>query len=324
VTPRPHDALFKAAFEAPAHAGALVRALVPPAVAEAIAWSSLAPDPGSFVDPALDDRHSDLLFTARLHTGASALIYLLLEHQSTRDPAMPLRMLSYQLRIWDRHRQRQPGTSLPPIIAVVISHAPGGWGGARSFEALFDPGVLAIPGMSRLVPHCAMLVEDLADLTDDELAARALAAFPRVALWLLRDARDPVRLLTNLTAWSAAIAEAARAPTGLHALTALLTYLYRVIQPVHHDELRDKLLLLEPLMHDVEYSIADMLEDRGLARGLQQGRIAMLRRQLAVKFHATTLEPAHEARLTAAAPEEIDQLAERLLSADSLAAVFAD
>ena len=69
MTGRPHDALFKAAFEQPAHAAALLRELVPAALGALIAWDTLRGETGSFVDTALAYRHSDLVFSARLRTG---------------------------------------------------------------------------------------------------------------------------------------------------------------------------------------------------------------------------------------------------------------
>jgi hypothetical protein len=174
MTTRPHDALFKAAFEAPAGAAALLRELVPPAVRKAVVWKTLDHERGSFVDARLADQHSDLLFSAQLRGGE--LMYFLLEHQSTSDPAMPQRTLSYQSRIWDRFVKEHPGARLAPVIAVVVSHEPGGWTAARAFEDLFDPAVMALGGLAALVPRCSMIVEDLMQLSNADLAARSLGA----------------------------------------------------------------------------------------------------------------------------------------------------
>jgi predicted transposase YdaD len=57
--------------------------------------------PGSFVDEALRWRHSEVLFTAPLD-GHDALLYVLIEHQSSDDPLMVFRMLRYVTRIWDQ------------------------------------------------------------------------------------------------------------------------------------------------------------------------------------------------------------------------------
>jgi predicted transposase YdaD len=66
MTTRPHDALFKTAFEAPADAAALLRELMPAAVQAALVWETLGHEDGSFVDETLADQHSDRLFSARL------------------------------------------------------------------------------------------------------------------------------------------------------------------------------------------------------------------------------------------------------------------
>src|SRR5690606_35658178 len=62
MTSSPHDALFKSAFENPQHAAAELRHILPTELTHAIDWSSLRLEPGSFIDPKLADRHSDLLF----------------------------------------------------------------------------------------------------------------------------------------------------------------------------------------------------------------------------------------------------------------------
>jgi hypothetical protein len=37
----------------------------------------------------------------QVHGGGEALVYVLLEHQSTFDPRMPLRLLQYLVRVWE-------------------------------------------------------------------------------------------------------------------------------------------------------------------------------------------------------------------------------
>jgi hypothetical protein len=332
MTARPHDALFKSAFEDPAHAAALLRGLLPAAIRDAIAWDTLIPEPGSFVDPALADRHTDLLFSAKLHTADPAVIFFLLEHQSTEDPTMPLRTQSYQSRIWNRFRKRYPVAWLPPIAAVLVSHAPGGWSTSRSLEDLFDPDVRAVPALAGLVPRASLIIEDLAQLSNADLRARSLAAFPKLALWLLRDARDPRRLLDSFDAWIDIFAEAERAPAGSDAITGLLTYMFRVVDPMHHDELHAKVRQLGTHAEEIAMTIAEMWLEQGLAKGHEQGlakgraegQIAALRSQLAFKFGSPTLDRRYEALLHAATPDAIDRYLQRVLSADSLAAVFED
>jgi hypothetical protein len=90
-------------------------------------WSSTRPEPGAFIGAQLDDKHTDLLFSARLHSpneGAETkqvYLYLLLEHQSSNDGCMPLRMYDYLGLIYNRHRKlhKLPLAHGPPHRALV-------------------------------------------------------------------------------------------------------------------------------------------------------------------------------------------------------------
>jgi flagellar biosynthesis/type III secretory pathway protein FliH len=135
-------------------------------------------------------------------------------------------------------------------------------------------------------------------------------------------------LLDNFDTWVVTFAEAERAPAGIDATTTLLTYMFRVIDPVHHDQLRAKIRKLGPHAEDVAMTIAEQwLEEgrkQGLAKGREEGRIAALRSLLSSKFGAQMLEATYEARLQAATPAVVDHYLRRVLVADSLAAVFED
>ena len=328
MTARPHDALFKWAFEYPPYAAALLRELLPPALREAIDWDTLEGAGASFVDVELADHHSDLVFVARLRTAEPALVYLVLEHQSTPDPVMPLRMLAYQTQLWTRLCKAPPEPWLPPIFGVMVSHPPGGWTSARAFEQLLDPQVLAIPGLTALVPRFSMIVEDLAGRSDVELQARALPPFQRLALWLLRDARDPARLLGGFDAWAPTIleVEAGHNRSGRDAITVLIRYLFEILDPVYFHAIRAKLDQLGTHSTEIAMTIAEFLEERGRTKGREEGRLegrrSTLRSQLAYKLGP--LDAAAEARLQAASPEALDRYLRRVLTADSLAAVFED
>ena len=340
MTSRPHDALFKAAFEDPSAAAALLRELLPPELRDAIAWHTLSSERGSFIAPRLADHHTDLLFRARFRSGYPGGVVVLLEHQSTAVPAMPQRVLSYQLRIWERCRREHPRARLPPVLAVVVSHAPGGWSVPHGFEDLFEPRVLAIPGLAALVPRCAMIVLDLARRSNAELQALRLGAFQQLALWALRDARTPRRLLSNFEAWRPILDRAGLTRSGRDMLAVLFEYLFRVVDPAYWKQLRTRLRLLGLGAEEATMTIADMLIQKGRAKGLreglreghvkgrakgreegrEEGRVASLRALLRFKFQS--LDAATEARLRAASPAAIDRYLRRVLSADSLAAVF--
>ena len=275
MTNTPHDALFKSVFEQPEHAAAELQNTLPEDVRAAIRWSSLTLEPGSFVDPELADQHSDLLFSAEAEpSGDTVLVYLLFEHQSTNDPVLTLRLLEYQVRIWKRYHQAHPGEPLPVIVPAVLAQVPGGWSAPTHFASLFSPslGVLA-----QHVPDFSFAVDDLHRASDEELRARALADLPKVALWLMRDARDADALLSRLAEWAPLLEAIVSAPSGREAMLRLLRYVALVSDDMQLDQFRATLKGLAPSTEALTMTIAEQLraegETKGKAEGLAQGKI---------------------------------------------------
>jgi flagellar biosynthesis/type III secretory pathway protein FliH len=64
--------------------------------------------------------------------------------------------------------------------------------------------------------------------------------------------------------------------------------------------------------------------EEGIAKGREEGRIAALLSQLRLKFGVQALDAAVAAHLRAATPAAVEHYLERVLVADSLAAVFED
>src|SRR5262249_9274439 len=134
MIPNPHDALFRVVLGRPEHARGMLRAGVPPVLAEALDWQALTLRPGSFVDAALRHQHTDLLYAATWRDGGEALVYLLFEHQSTppTEGLMAYRLLRYQDRIWEHWRADHPkAKALPMILPIVMYHGTRPWSEPR-------------------------------------------------------------------------------------------------------------------------------------------------------------------------------------------------
>ncbi len=112
-TPTPHDALFKAAFGQPDLARSELELVLPLEVQDHLDLATLEISPGSFVDEDLRHAHTDLLYRVMTRADGDALVYLLMEHQSTFDERMPLRLLRYMVRVWDRW-ERDPSSHATP------------------------------------------------------------------------------------------------------------------------------------------------------------------------------------------------------------------
>lgn len=90
------------------------------------------------------------------------------------------------------------------------------------------------------------------------------------------------------------------------------------------DELHARLQTFIPGYEEVTVTIAEQLRSEGRAEGRvagrAEGRIAVLRRQLELKFGR--IAPELERELAAAGEAELDRYAERVLTATAIEAVF--
>lgn len=270
MTSTPHDALFKAIFGQPEHAAAELQHVLPGHIAARIDWSSLAPQPGSYVDEDLANQHSDLLFSATARPSHDPiLVYILFEHQSTAQPTMALRLLRYMVRIWMRHAKTQPDSPLPLIIPAVLAQVPGGWTAPTRFAELFSPSLGPIaPGV---LPDFEYSVDDLHRADDDDLRARTLANAARLSLWLLRDARDRESLLAHLPSWAGELESLAQTPRGKDLLAVLLRYVAKASRDLQLSEFRAIIVGQAPAAEAVTMTIAEQLHAQGKAEGLVQG-----------------------------------------------------
>jgi predicted transposase YdaD len=271
-TPTPHDALFQSMLSHPDNAAGELRSLLPAPLAAAVDWTSLRLEPGHYVDPKLVGTQSDLLFSARLHD-EPVLLYLLLEHQSSGEPLMPLRLLSYEVRIWNGwlERQTHPVKQIPAIIAVVLSHAEGGWKHPVSMHELFAPETVRVAG-EHLVQF-RFVLDDLALRTDDELMARAMTSLAVLTVLLLRNVRTAKDLAERIAHWAHLWRAVWTAPGGREAFERLVSYVLLASEAITRQDLRQALVeAVGPPAGEVAMTLAERLMAEGRAEGEARGR----------------------------------------------------
>jgi predicted transposase YdaD len=202
-----HDAFFKRIFSNPEYAAGELASVLPPELVAAIDLGKLVLMPGSFVDDAMKQRHTDLLLRAPLRgrrrrgRPVYVYIYFVFEHLSWPDPLTPFRLNQYMDRIWAHLLRESPKRrTLPVIIPLIVHHGPGGWRGPRRLHDMFE-GLDELPALRPFVPNFELLIDDLALATDEQLLGRPMAPVPKVATWLLRDGRSVDTLLKHAHAW---------------------------------------------------------------------------------------------------------------------------
>ncbi len=309
----PHDTLFRALLSDPGRARDFLRNHLPNRIA-----GQLAPAPpeileGGFVDEALAGSQSDLLLKVALKAGTDAFVYVLAEHKSAPDPALPLQLASYMIRIWKRHAGTRAARlrALPPIIPVVVYHGAAAWTVADSLRDMIatdDPDLAFLPGAGYILRNLRAMEID------------ALSHNPALRAGLITLRQEALAFLAEI---------AGSLPAGSDLRRQVLEYVLRVYN-VDMDDLRATLRTgghseMEALVGTIAETLLEQGkaegEARGLAKGKAEGKAETLRRQLNRRFGPLPRDI--EARIADAGPERIEAWLDAVLDAHDLAAVFA-
>ena len=182
----PHDAFFRAVMSREDIARDFLRHYLPPDVAAQLDLDTLELSPDSFVDEALREHFSDLLFVVALRAGAAkpekVRVALLFEHKSYPEPAVALQLLRYVTRLWDAALENKEAPL--NVIPVVFYHGKRRWRvGLSLHDYLRTPASLA-----PFVPQFRYHLVDVARLRDEDLRGEvALRLMLLVMKYIFRD-----------------------------------------------------------------------------------------------------------------------------------------
>ena len=166
----PHDKLFKHLLGEKENAASFLAGNLPPSLVKRLDVKRLEVLQASFVDAQYVQSEADLLLSVPI-AGAPGFIYVLFEHQSSPDPLILLRLLSYMVRIWRRYTGQTPSTrSLPVIVPLVLFHGPAGWQGPLDFHSLFQP---PLDDFAPYTPNFNVKLFDLSAPTQEPVAGNA-------------------------------------------------------------------------------------------------------------------------------------------------------
>ncbi|MEM1244048.1 MAG: Rpn family recombination-promoting nuclease/putative transposase [Pseudomonadota bacterium] len=118
---QPHDKLFRNAMQYLPVAKDFFCQFLPKAVLNQIDLETLVFCKDTFVDNELKKSQVDVLYRAKLnHKNQSVYLYILVEHQSTEDELIALRLLEYQTKIMRYHLSQTRQKCLPIIYPLVF------------------------------------------------------------------------------------------------------------------------------------------------------------------------------------------------------------
>ena len=293
-----HDPAYKRLFSQPRMVQDLMRGFVAPDWSDALDFSTLKPVPASFVSHRLRQRHGDLVWQVRFRDDWLYLL-LLLEFQSTIEPAMAVRVLTYTSLLYEKLIDdgvlREHG-KLPPVLPIVI------YNGSKRWTAAEDVAAMIAFGGKALAPYQPSLRYYLLDegrAGEDDLPRRNLVS-ALVALETNRKREQAPVLL-------AALIERLRELGDVELTRVFQEWVEQVLVP---GRLRGTALEPLPRLEEVRTMLAEQVREwtaewvaegreqglkegieQGIEQGIERGRFEerrLLCRQAAKKFDAVT------------------------------------
>ena len=235
----------------------------------------------SFVDDTLRGLVSDMVFTVPYRDpskGDALTIYILIEHQSTEDPMMGYRMLSYMCQIWNGQQREFEASDVPksqwrmrPILPIIFYTGSQRWKTPPTLTAVMDVPELMLP----FVPSFKTLFFGVKDIDPNELTKT-----DHPMGWLMtvlqKEHADETSMRETLEAALTHLDTLAHDNIAQH--RNALIYLYHLVlfrRPETEQEHLIRLLQTHTQDMEVENIImtgAEALIERGKAEGIEQGK----------------------------------------------------
>ena len=240
----------------------------------------------TFISDALRERESDVLLRVpfqEIPEAEELLIYILIEHQSTVDPTMGYRLLSYMMEIWQEQWRESQGR-LHPILPILFYTGEGQWTSPVSLATIMDvPEVLM-----RFVPKFDTLFLGV-KAADSASLTRSGHPLGWLLSVLQKEHADKSEISEALVA---AVSELSRLDASRFSqVRQALLYFVQLIFHRRSDEERDELIELVKRHSSDESEVvimaqtaAEVLIERGKAQGIVEGKRASILQLLRLRF----------------------------------------
>jgi len=278
---------------------------LPLLIKQYLEWDSLALCPNSYIDKSLKLSASDILYRATI-AGQDAYIYLLVEHQSSPDELMPLRIWKYVLNIQSDHQKQHNSKTLPLVCPLVFFHGKTAYPHSTDIKDL-----IAAP--ADLVEQVFLKPFQLIDthtLVDEDLKQRHWAG---VMEFMLKHifARDVLPYLKQIMGILRDLEKA----NGTDYIVTMLNYVLVAGETASPEEFVETLKKELPAVEGKVMTIAEMLAEKarlaginqGISQGIAQG-VQKSRQEIAIRLLQAGQSPRYVADITGLSLKEINTL----------------
>ena len=259
-----HDLFFRKAMSNKLASREFMNSHLPETLKKLVDTSSLHLEQESFVEDELKNSISDVLFSVKLNDGSDGYIYILLEHQSSSDKWMALRLQKYMINVCDKHLADNPeAKKLPLVYPMVFYNGKGRYRSERNFWNLFNKKELAKEFWTS--DHQLINVHDI---PDDELKQQSFAGLMQFLMKHIHD-RDLINIWRDLMK-DAIINKVIEVDVGYDYLRIAFRYIATRLN-------RDNIANIEELWKSTtrEKSEGNMISvaEEWAMQGLQQGKM---------------------------------------------------
>jgi len=321
-----HDTGYKFLFSHADLVRELLEVFAPPGVTELLDYTTLRPETGNFITPAMKKREQDVVWSIELQ-GQRIYLYLLLEFQSSIDRGMPVRMMQYVAALYDhlvRSRKIDLLEGLPPVLPIVIYNGDARWN--HSTE-VFDLIQLHPAVLTEFQPRLKFWLLDEGRYSAEYLEGlRSVMA----AIFRMEHVHDTDEVKRAIRYLGQAVAQSPLRQTMEKAVTQWM--FFRLNQKLPELSMPD----VDEIMKGVEMleTNLDRIKANAIAEGVLLGRLEgelkgklegesmLLERLIAKRFGHISEDTS--TRLRTATTDQLEIWAERILDAHSLPEVFSD
>jgi hypothetical protein len=317
-----NDASYRLLFNDPHMVRSLFQGIIGGPWLNSLKWHRLRALPSDYVSRELHKRQGDRVWRVPRSDGRDLYMLLMLEHQSTNDRCMALRVATYCGLLYESLSQRglvRRGTRFPAVLPVVLYSGVRRWTAAASTADLID---VVPPELDPYILRMRYLLVDegalvrVGTLPDDNFAALLFRLEHNRGI---EDVRELMQTIWNCTG----------GPEHVELRRAFVSWTCHVLLPRALPDVAvpkvSGLLEIKTMLTDHSRSWTHQWKMEGRKQGRKQGRkegeSMLLQRQLSRKFGPISADVL--ARLQGASSGELETWALNLLDADTLDDVFA-
>jgi hypothetical protein len=163
------DVSYKLLFSVPEVVRDLILGFIPDEWLHGLDYTTLEPYPGSYVTDDLRHRADDVVWRVKAE-GEWIYLYILIEFQSTIDPYMAIRIMTYVGLLYQdliRKKDILANRQLPPVLPIVLYNGDAKWTAATDVATLIPK----VPGLvAKFLPKLEYLLIDESQYTEADLS----------------------------------------------------------------------------------------------------------------------------------------------------------